>query len=377
MNARAASSGAPAPPRRWRRLSAPVVALAIGSVAFVTSGASQATSVPAARSCDPQASVRALVDEFRKLASTPEKRPDVAARILGEGPSAALELGRAIEREASGKLDRYRDRLTRAATPVLRAKRPSKREVENLRETVVALGRSPDLTKEEIVDKGDPALERLRELLWVDPRSLAESTEDLADLRQEILVLGDFWEDCIAVLEADAGSSGVERPISWPTRETRFDEILLRHETLGVALALSLGKADKKALLENRKSTAEIDPGEALGILDLNVMRLLLGLRALRIDTKLCAAGRDHAKDMCTLGFFAHESPVEGKTTPWQRASRFGTSAAAENIAQGQRSPADTNLSWFHSPGHHRNMLANHSSVGLGRFETFWTQMFG
>ena len=74
---------------------------------------------------------------------------------------------------------------------------------------------------------------------------------------------------------------------------------------------------------------------------------------------------------------FAHESPVEGKRTPWDRAARFGTSASGENIAGGQTTGAGANLGWWYSPGHHKNMLGGFGRVGLGRSGELWTQMFG
>jgi len=142
-------------------------------------------------------------------------------------------------------------------------------------------------------------------------------------------------------------------------------------------LAMRLSKGDRRTLLANDETAWEIDSGEALGILDLNALRLLLGLRALRADPKLCAAARDHSNDMRRLGFFAHESPVEGKSSFSDRAGNFGTSARSENIANGQRQPAATNRQWFLSPGHHKNMLGNHGRIGLGRSGTYWTQLFG
>jgi uncharacterized protein YkwD len=35
------------------------------------------------------------------------------------------------------------------------------------------------------------------------------------------------------------------------------------------------------------------------------------------------------------------------------------------------------NLGWFHSPGHHKNMLGNHRRIGLGVSGQYYTEMFG
>ena len=101
------------------------------------------------------------------------------------------------------------------------------------------------------------------------------------------------------------------------------------------------------------------------------------GLATLRIDAKLGNAARDHSVDMRTQNFFSHDSPVDGKRTPWDRAARAGTSAGAENIAAGHDTGKSAIRGWWYSPGHHKNMLGNHARTGLGRSEGLWTQLFG
>jgi uncharacterized protein YkwD len=105
---------------------------------------------------------------------------------------------------------------------------------------------------------------------------------------------------------------------------------------------------------------------------------MLIGLRPVRLDPKLCEAGRGHSKDMAEKNFFAHDSPVSGKETPWKRAQLAGTSANAENIFVGSKSPQAANKAWWYSPGHHVNMLNPGSQRGgMGHHEGRWTQMFG
>jgi uncharacterized protein YkwD len=80
---------------------------------------------------------------------------------------------------------------------------------------------------------------------------------------------------------------------------------------------------------------------------------------------------------METLKFFAHESEVPGKREPWDRARNFGTTADGENIFMGVPDGNRANLAWFHSPGHHKNMLAVHSRIGMGRSGVYFTELFG
>ena len=141
--------------------------------------------------------------------------------------------------------------------------------------------------------------------------------------------------------------------------------------------AMPMSKASRSVLEANAAMAHQVGPLEADGIEYLNSVRLLVGLNALAIDVKLCDAARDHSKDMHEHGFFAHESPVEGKRTFGQRAANCGTSASAENIASGQHSGSSVILAWWHSPGHHKNMLRGAGRTALGRFENMWTQLFG
>ena len=137
-------------------------------------------------------------------------------------------------------------------------------------------------------------------------------------------------------------------------------------------------KSDDEILKEaNEQVGSELAPEEYLGSRRLNLIRVRLGLHALRTDIRLTRACRGHSKDMVELEFFAHSSPVPGKETPWRRAALEGGQAGAENIAAGQGTGHGAISAWWYSPGHHRNMLGNHSSQGLGRHHDHWTQLFG
>ncbi|MEZ5304185.1 MAG: CAP domain-containing protein [Verrucomicrobiales bacterium] len=114
--------------------------------------------------------------------------------------------------------------------------------------------------------------------------------------------------------------------------------------------ALKISGDDRAVLRENERLKAEIQPEEYAGILELNRWRIAMGLNAVRIDTKLCEASRDHSKDMNERGFFAHDSPVPGKENPWKRAKLAGTTAGAENIYSGGSDSHGANMGWFYSP---------------------------
>ena len=142
-------------------------------------------------------------------------------------------------------------------------------------------------------------------------------------------------------LHSDAAKHYAKYPVPRdPGGEERIDQ----EAQAAIFTGLPMSATDRKALGGNEAARSRIPVQEYLGTLDLNKIRYLLGLSMLHIDEKLADAARDHSKDMHTLGFFAHKSPVAGKTNFGQRAANFGTSAGAENIAAGQGTGAETGM---------------------------------
>ncbi|WP_371526027.1 CAP domain-containing protein [Streptomyces sp. NBC_01283] len=114
-----------------------------------------------------------------------------------------------------------------------------------------------------------------------------------------------------------------------------------------------------------------------------NAERTAAGLRPLSPDPLLTVAAQGHSADMVARAFYAHTSPEGGE--PWDRASTAGSThrAIGENIACGQRTPAEVVDGWMNSPGHRANILKpsfTHLGVGFaggGSAGTYWTQLFG
>ena len=140
---------------------------------------------------------------------------------------------------------------------------------------------------------------------------------------------------------------------------------------------MPLTDSARQVLAHNSKLESQLHPEEARCLSALNTTRILLGLEPLLLDLKLVEAARGHSADMAEQNFLSHESPVEGKRTFGDRAKLAGTTSSGENIAMGSRRGVDTNRQWFHSPGHHRNMLAKHVRVGIGKSGKHWTELFG
>ncbi|MFD5450341.1 CAP domain-containing protein [Streptomyces sp. NPDC127100] len=114
-----------------------------------------------------------------------------------------------------------------------------------------------------------------------------------------------------------------------------------------------------------------------------NRERARAGLPGLAADPRLTAAAQAHSADMVARDFYSHTDPDGGR--PWDRAAAAGATrrTVGENIACGQRSPADVVEGWMNSPGHRANILGadfTHIGVGLaggGRAGMYWTQLFG
>lgn len=113
-----------------------------------------------------------------------------------------------------------------------------------------------------------------------------------------------------------------------------------------------------------------------------NVERAKVGCGALRTDSRLTDAARLHSQDMVTKNYFDHTGS-NGSTFVTREQAAGYPSPSAENIAWGQRTPAEVMTAWMNSAGHKANILNCGSvAVGVGVVLTssgvpYWTQDFG
>jgi len=113
-----------------------------------------------------------------------------------------------------------------------------------------------------------------------------------------------------------------------------------------------------------------------------NVQRANNGLPQLTKNWEASRVARYKSQDMIDKNYFAHMSPTYG--SPFTMMQNFGLrfSAAAENIAYGQRTASEVMNSWMNSPGHRANILNRsftHIGVGAAKASNgtlYWTQMF-
>ena len=113
-----------------------------------------------------------------------------------------------------------------------------------------------------------------------------------------------------------------------------------------------------------------------------NVERSKVGLPPLKENWELSRVARYKSEDMINKNYFSHTSPTYG--SPFQMMKDFGISyqAAGENIAAGQRTPAEVVEAWMNSEGHRKNILSpTYTEIGVGyvkggSYGHYWTQMF-
>jgi hypothetical protein len=103
------------------------------------------------------------------------------------------------------------------------------------------------------------------------------------------------------------------------------------------------------------------------------------GLSAVKVDPELTKVAERQAKAMADTGVMDHS--VAGSFG--SRISGIHTGMAAENIAAGSKTWADTLRMWENSPGHNANLLQSHAdTIGVAvarndqtRYKVFWAMV--
>lgn len=161
-----------------------------------------------------------------------------------------------------------------------------------------------------------------------------------------------------------------------------------------IAVKYEIGLSEIKSANTHIKNPDLIYPGDKLYIPELdssvtayeqevvrlvNIERNKQGLKSLRGDWQLSRVARYKSQDMKDKGYFSHTSPTYG--SPFEMMKSFGISyrTAGENIAKGQRTPAEVVKAWMNSSGHRANILSrSFTKIGVGYVKdgNYWTQMF-
>ena len=241
----------------------------------------------------------------------------------------------------------YLGSARRTAQTIIADKRrkASQEQIDRLRQNArVVIDEVQDENKQRVLNELDPIFEQLEKLIGLTPDEMLQANPQLLKMSKELGRGNDLgWVDQAAILYALA-----------PTKQ------------------------EAAVVAGNLKFREQLSADEAQAIDEANRRRMVLGLNPLSIDMKLVECSRDHSSDMIEHNFFAHDSPVSGKTTPWDRAKNFGTNASGENIAAGYANGIAVTIGWWRSPGHLKNMMnKGHKRISVGQKDRHYTQMFG
>lgn len=137
--------------------------------------------------------------------------------------------------------------------------------------------------------------------------------------------------------------------------------------------------------------SAQASPADTV-LSAINAARAKAGCKPLRLDNRLVAAARSHARAMAEQNFFGHSGRDGSRISSRIRRQGYDFRSAAENIAAGQKSANAVVQSWMQSAGHRRNILncrmtetgiavvyqADDKPIGGSRYPLryYWVQVF-
>lgn len=99
-----------------------------------------------------------------------------------------------------------------------------------------------------------------------------------------------------------------------------------------------------------------------------NAARAKAGCQPLRLDGRLTAAAKAHARAMAEQNFFSHAGKDGSRFSSRIKRQGYSYRRAAENIAAGQKTAGQVVSSWLQSSGHRRNILdcrMQHTGIAL------------
>jgi uncharacterized protein (TIGR03000 family) len=124
-----------------------------------------------------------------------------------------------------------------------------------------------------------------------------------------------------------------------------------------------------------------LTPDERAVLEATNAVRAQAGLPPLQADPRLVEAAREHSNNMARHNTIGHTLD-QGTFVDRLRRAGYVHTAAGENCAQGQPTPAAAVQSWMQSPGHRANLLSSrYTEIGIGiqsgaGGQKFYTQLF-
>jgi uncharacterized YkwD family protein len=187
--------------------------------------------------------------------------------------------------------------------------------------------------------------------------------------------------DAQAEMEKQPETEKAEQPKQQAQPEQKKNEQPAKQEQAEQKEAPAQQQQAKEQKQQEQKQTESQNVSQfEQEVVDLtNKEREKQGLAPLEIDAELSKVAREKSKDMATNNYFDHNSPTYG--SPFDMMKQYGISysTAGENIAKGQRTPAEVVDGWMNSQGHRENILnGSFTHIGVGYVEqgNHWTQQF-
>lgn len=212
--------------------------------------------------------------------------------------------------------------------------------------------------------------ERALKIASKNAESLAQTIDSVATALAEV-------DREINLIDGNKAAAGENTPAKALQQSYEGSVYLKTKQTIA---ALNQEVSDLEAAHTDNESCDWADPSQKAFTRTLNDFRALFALNPLRLEERLSQAAVDHSRDMASLGFFAHESPVPGKKSPGDRARKAGFQGgwSGENIFMGSASPQAAYNAWFGSDGHRFIMFASGPNlIGVGPHGKHWTMMTG
>ena len=110
-----------------------------------------------------------------------------------------------------------------------------------------------------------------------------------------------------------------------------------------------------------------------------NEERAKHGLNPLKTDSVVQTGAQIRAQEIVST--FSHDRPNGSSCFTALQQVGASYSSAGENIAYGQKTPAEVVNAWMNSPGHRANILnSGYTTIGIGVYKTgntyYWSQFF-
>lgn len=211
----------------------------------------------------------------------------------------------------------------------------------------------------------DP-INRVAQILLIDPAELDDV--DLLRRRNAAFDLGYTLREARAAAGVDidptkdkVSPTGIPYPrLDKP--HSCVDLLELYERTLVLAKTVAFPDAEP-ALMKNAEACAEIDMLEADFVMYGNQVRMLSGSIAWVCDPLMTACTRDHSDDRVNGRASGHQSQIDGKRFPGDRARRFGCRGGSEGAGGGSTGEGAVRGYSYNGTGHGGPMFARLRNV--------------